>query len=169
MRRHQLFETLGALLDNIIVCLLAPCLQAVGRASCTGLSLLLVAACRAVGIAARVAGVGDWGDRHGGGNHVWVEIYDAGGWHHLGAAEPSALDETWFDERLRPADGPLVFASSYRRFDDDELVDLASTDDSAAAQLLHRFPLPWRDAQVDASAGLFFPAVEVTTRYRDFD
>ena len=72
-------------------------------------------------------------------------------------------------ERLRPADGPLVFASSYRRFDDDELVDLASTDDSAAAQLLHRFPLPWRDAQVDASAGLFFPAVEVTTRYRDFD
>ena len=132
--------------------------QASGKASCSGLSLLLVAACRSVGIAARVAGVGDWGAQHGGGNHVWCEIYHAGSWHHIGAAEPSALDETWFDERLRPADGARVFASTYRRADDETLPD--------GTALLHHFPLPWRDDESDASAGLVFPAVEVTSRYR---
>ncbi|MFM7807822.1 MAG: transglutaminase-like domain-containing protein, partial [Planctomycetota bacterium] len=42
-----------------------------GLASCTGLSVLLVDACRSVGIPARFVGVPSWIDREG--NHSWVE------------------------------------------------------------------------------------------------
>ena len=41
-------------------------------ATCTGLSIMLVEACRAVGIPARVAGIASWPGR--GGNHTWVEV-----------------------------------------------------------------------------------------------
>lgn len=130
-----------------------------GKASCTGLSLLLVACCRAVGVPARVAGVGDWGAAHGGGNHVWVEVHAHGAWHHLGAAEPSPLDVTWFDERLHPRDGPRVYASSYagaqRHEEGGEHLSGCCT-----------FPLPWRDEAADRAAGREVPAVEVTSRYR---
>ncbi|MCA9300496.1 MAG: transglutaminase domain-containing protein, partial [Phycisphaerales bacterium] len=44
-----------------------------GRATCTGLSIILVDACRAVGIPTRVAGVATWHDKRG--NHTWVEIW----------------------------------------------------------------------------------------------
>lgn len=126
-----------------------------GKASCSGLSLLLVACCRSVGVPARVAGVGDWGAAHGGGNHVWCEVYSGGEWHHIGSAEPSALSETWFDERLWPADGPRVFASTYVRCDE--------PDDEIA------FPLPWRDTTADREreGRIRVPALEVTQRYRE--
>jgi hypothetical protein len=70
-------------------------------ASCTGLSILLVDACRAVGVPARVVGTPSWTTVEG--NHNWVEIWD-GTWRFLGAAEPGPLDETWFVERAREAD-----------------------------------------------------------------
>jgi len=60
-----------------------------GKASCTGLSILLVDACRAVGIPARVVGTPLWVDRSG--NHTWVEIWDDG-WRYLGACESKRLD-----------------------------------------------------------------------------
>jgi transglutaminase-like putative cysteine protease len=44
------------------------------RASCTGLSVLLVDACRAVGIPARMALVGEWAPPNSG-NHNWVEVW----------------------------------------------------------------------------------------------
>jgi transglutaminase-like putative cysteine protease len=72
-----------------------------GFASCTGLSILLVDACRSVGVPARIVGTPEWftpnADAAGnhGGNHTWVEIWD-GDWHALGASEVSKLDETWF-------------------------------------------------------------------------
>ena len=47
-----------------------------GKATCTGLAILLVDACRAVGVPARIAGVPEWSDKHG--NHTWVEIWDRG-------------------------------------------------------------------------------------------
>ncbi|MFM8358181.1 MAG: transglutaminase-like domain-containing protein, partial [Verrucomicrobiota bacterium] len=53
-----------------------------GRATCTGLSILLVDACRAVGIPARAVGTPLWSN--GRGNHTWVEIWD-GAWHFAGA------------------------------------------------------------------------------------
>ncbi|MCC9606958.1 transglutaminase-like domain-containing protein [Blastopirellula sp. JC732] len=67
-----------------------------GVASCTGLSILLVDACRAVGIPARVVGTPLWTDKRG--NHTWVEIWDDG-WHFTGACEAgdaNSLDEGWF-------------------------------------------------------------------------
>ena len=44
------------------------------RASCTGLSVLLVDACRAVGVPARMALVGQWAPPNSG-NHNWVEVW----------------------------------------------------------------------------------------------
>lgn len=89
-----------------------------GMASCTGLSVLLIDACRAVGVPARFVGTPLWAD--GSGNHSWVEIWDDG-WHFTGAAEPSGMDlnKAWFtgraskalaDDRMR-----AIYAVSYKR------------------------------------------------------
>jgi hypothetical protein len=66
-----------------------------GMATCTGLSIMLVEACRSVGVPARLAGIASWPGR--GGNHTWVEVWDAG-WHFVGAAEPDdkGLNHAWF-------------------------------------------------------------------------
>ena len=56
-----------------------------GMATCTGLSIILVDACRSVGVPARVAGTALWANKRG--NHTWVEIYDEGRWHYTGADE----------------------------------------------------------------------------------
>jgi hypothetical protein len=68
-------------------------------ASCTGLSILLASAYRAVGIPARVVGTPSWAD--GSGNHTWVEVWDHGTWHFIGASEPGAYDLTWFNDAAR--------------------------------------------------------------------
>lgn len=68
-----------------------------GYASCTGLSILLVAACRSLGVPARMAGTPEW-NRPEGGNHNWVEVYDDATrtWKFTGAAEWSGWDQGWF-------------------------------------------------------------------------
>ena len=53
-----------------------------GMATCTGLSILLVDACRSVGVPARIVGTPLWFNNSG--NHTWVEIWD-GVWHFTGA------------------------------------------------------------------------------------
>ncbi len=65
----------------------------IGMASCSGLSILLVDACRSVGIPARV--VGCWW-RHKPGNHTWVEVWSEGDWHPLGAFEDVPPEKLWF-------------------------------------------------------------------------
>ena len=66
-----------------------------GKASCTGLAIILADACRSVGIPARIAGTAMWTNKRG--NHTWVEVWD-GSWHFTGAAEPNpdGLDRAWF-------------------------------------------------------------------------
>lgn len=114
-----------------------------GRATCTGLSILLVDACRSVGIAARVAGVASWRAKEG--NHTWVEIWDDG-WHFLGADEPDkrGVDRAWFvRDAMKAVPGDpkyAIWASSFEK--------------SAT-----HFPLVWNPD--DKSV----PAVDVTTRY----
>lgn len=114
-----------------------------GRATCTGLAILLVDACRAVGIPARVAGVARWS--HKPGNHTWVEIWD-GEWKFLGADEydPQGLNRGWFvpDAAKAVASEPMhaVWASSWQSGDG-------------------FFPLVW-DRENRAVA-----AVNVTSRY----
>lgn len=113
-------------------------------ASCTGLSILLVDACRSVGIPARVAGIANWTDRNG--NHTWVEIHDGERWHFTGAAEydKNGLDRGWFT-------GPASLAI--------EGHDLHAIWASSWRTTGHRFPLAWNMA--DRSV----PGVDVTPRY----
>ncbi len=114
-----------------------------GIATCTGLAILLVDACRSVGIPARVAGTPMWSNLRG--NHTWVEVWD-GDWHFTGAAEPDAagLDRGWFvhDASTAKREVPehAIYASSFRR-----------TDIS--------FPLVWRPEDKSVNA------VNVTDRY----
>ncbi|MDG2222373.1 MAG: transglutaminase domain-containing protein [Rubripirellula sp.] len=114
-----------------------------GLASCTGLSVLLIDACRAVGVPARFVGTPLWSDRSG--NHSWVEVWDDG-WHFTGAAEPAGmnLDRAWFMGRASKAqrDHPwhAIYAVSFRKTP-------------------QRFPLVW-DASID-----YVSAVNVTDRY----
>ncbi len=114
-----------------------------GLASCTGLTVILVDACRAVGVPARFVGTPLWSD--GSGNHSWVEVWDDG-WHFTGAAEPSGmkLDQAWFTGRAATArnDDPrhAIYATTWRRAP------------------LH-FPMVW--AAEDQSVR----AVDITTRY----
>lgn len=67
-----------------------------GMATCTGLSIILVDACRSVGVPARVAGTASWSNKRG--NHTWVEIYDGSEWYFTGADEYDAkgLNRGWF-------------------------------------------------------------------------
>jgi hypothetical protein len=90
---------------------------AAGMASCTGLSILLIDACRSVGIPARFVGTALWSDRSG--NHSWVEIWD-NGWQFTGAAEPTGndLNRGWFTDRVATArrDDPMmaIYAVTWR-------------------------------------------------------
>lgn len=89
-----------------------------GMATCTGLSIMLVEACRSTGIPARIAGIHTWPGKTG--NHTWVEIWD-GEWHFIGAAEPdpNGLNHAWFVDQAKTAneDKPenAIFAVSYRK------------------------------------------------------
>lgn len=111
-------------------------------ASCTGLSILLVDACRAVGVPARLVGVAHWTGMPG--NHTWVEVWDDG-WHCLGAAEGAGLDQGWFTTRAGKADltdlARHVYAATFTR---------GAT----------YFPLAWDPANTDVGA------VDVTAMYR---
>ena len=114
-----------------------------GLASCSGLSVLLVDACRSVGVPARFVGTPLWTNKSG--NHSWVEIWDDG-WHFTGAAEPTGdqLDRAWFAGRATTAqrDHPLhaIYAVSFK-------------------PTPQRFPLAW-GKDID-----YIFAVNVTDRY----
>ena len=73
-----------------------------GKATCTGLSIILAYGCRSVGVPARLAGTPLWSDKSG--NHTWVEIWD-GEWKYLGADEYDAkgLNRGWFGGRASKA------------------------------------------------------------------
>src|SRR5260221_6792977 len=85
-------------------------------ASCSGLSIILVDACRAVGVPARVAGTPLWQDNSG--NHTWVEVWDRQ-WKFVGAAEPGEFNKTWVGDvasKADPAQGEhRIYAASYRK------------------------------------------------------
>jgi predicted esterase len=89
-----------------------------GRATCTGLAIILVDACRAVGIPARAAGTPMWWNNSG--NHTWVEIWDKE-WHFTGADEykENGLNHGWFTQHAAKADAedPLhsIYATSWKR------------------------------------------------------
>ncbi len=112
-----------------------------GFASCTGLSILLIDACRAVGIPARMVGTPRWTTQRG--NHTWVEVWDRE-WSFVGACEPSRFNEGWFTDQAGKADETKpehrIYAASFK-------------------EALNHFPLVWRP---DDHA---YPAEDVTRRY----
>jgi len=114
-----------------------------GKASCTGLSIVLSDACRAMCIPARIVGTPMWANKRG--NHTWVEIWDAG-WHFTGACEqdPGGLNRGWFvgDAAQAKRDSPehAIYAASFRK------------------SPIH-FPLVW------ARGNKNVPAENVTDRY----
>ena len=115
-----------------------------GKATCTGLAIILVDACRAVGVPARIVGVPQWAQKDG--NHTWVEIWD-GDWFFTGADEydKKGMNRGWFnsDAAITVHSTNLlnqIYATSWRRTGD-------------------YFPLAW---DLD-SRGV--PAVNVSTRY----
>jgi hypothetical protein len=114
---------------------------AAGYASCTGLSILLIDACRAVGVPARMVGTPRWTDNSG--NHSWVEVWDRE-WSFVGACEPSKLNETWFLERASKADETKpqnrIYATAFKASDT-------------------HFPMVWRRSARDV------PGEDVTRRY----
>lgn len=115
-----------------------------GMATCTGLSIMLIDVLRAVGVPSRIAGIASWPGR--GGNHTWVEVWSAGDWHFLGAAEPDAkgLDHAWFAEEAGQVPGTnkkeSIYAVSYKPTG-------------------VNFPLVWDTSAIQ-------PAIDVTKRYR---
>ncbi len=115
-----------------------------GMATCTGLSIILVDACRSVGVPARVAGTALWADKRG--NHTWAEIYDGGEWYFTGADEYDAkgLNRGWFtgDASKAIADKwqHAIWATSWKKTGS-------------------RFPMVWNIRNQDV------PGVNVTSRY----
>jgi choline-sulfatase len=125
-----------------------------GKASCTGLSILLTDACRAVGIPARLAGTPLWTNKRG--NHTWVEIWDQK-WHFTGACEPhpGGLNRGWFVGSASKANPDQwvhkIYATSYR-------TDSGTT-----------FPFPWligrRGFAAKEQPATGVGAVDVTASY----
>ncbi len=112
-----------------------------GFASCTGLSILLIDAARAVGIPARMVGTPRWTDNSG--NHSWVEVWDRE-WSFVGACEPSKLNEGWFIGQASKADESKpehrIYATSFKTTDT-------------------HFPMVWKRSSRDV------PGEDVTRRY----
>lgn len=115
-----------------------------GRATCTGLSIILVDACRSVGVPARVAGTFQWAGKRG--NHTWVEIWDEGQWFYLGADEydDKGLNRGWFtgdaSNALANDWKHAIWATSWRKTD-------------------AHFPMVWNFRNKDVAG------VNVTARY----
>lgn len=114
-----------------------------GMASCSGLSILLTDAFRAVGIPSRIAGTASWHDNRG--NHNWCEVWLDGKWYFT-EYYPDELNRSWFLADAGKARADVrryaIWASSFK-----------PTGQS--------FPLVW-DLKID-----YVPAINVTQRYRN--
>ena len=117
---------------------------AYGHSSCTGLAIMLIAALRTVGIAARLAGTPSWWGSEENGNHSWVEVFvpdeNGGRWIFLeptpgiaeGDEDTSNADDLdrdpckrWFCKANRFNGTTQVFATMYSRDESSEFYPMA--------------------------------------------
>ena len=82
-----------------------------GYGRCEELCILLIDACRSVGIPARMAYCPWWAVQDN--NHAWVEVYGSDGrWHYCGGAEPApTLDNAWFGDAVKSA--PVILSPCF--------------------------------------------------------
>ena len=108
-----------------------------GMASCTGLSILLVDAYRAVGIPARFVGTASWHDNRG--NHSWTEVWLDGKWRVTEYYFPSQLDHLWFmadAAKANPTDRTYaIYATRFGKADDWFPMVWCGEDDTAIEDL----------------------------------
>ena len=85
-------------------------------ASCTGLSIILTDAFRAIGIPSRVAGTPNWHDERG--NHNWTEVWANGKWYFTEYYFPGQLDNAWFfadaGKAIKNDREKAIYASSFK-------------------------------------------------------
>ena len=74
-------------------------------ASCTGISIILIDACRALGIPARLVGC-CWTTIPG--NHSWVEVWSQERWRVLASGEKEREDDIWFLDYAEKADASRI-------------------------------------------------------------
>ena len=134
-----------------------------GKATCTGLSIILVDACRAAGVPARIAGVPQWVQKDG--NHTWVEVWD-GNWFFTGSDEydPKGLNRGWFthDAALTARSTNSwnqIYATSWRRTGD--YFRLMWDADSRE---VHGLNVSARYAALETNAGAVTPVAHVRLR-----
>ncbi|MDL2281835.1 transglutaminase-like domain-containing protein [Parabacteroides sp. OttesenSCG-928-G06] len=115
----------------------------IGMASCSGLSILLTDAFRAVGIPSRIAGTARWHDNRG--NHTWCEVWLDGQWYFT-EYYIEDLDRAWFMAdagKAKPGNPEYaVFATSYKPAES-------------------YFPMVWNRRSKDV------PGIDVTQHYID--
>lgn len=117
--------------------------MAIHMASCSGLSILLTDALRAVGIPSRIAGTARWHDNRG--NHTWCEVWLDGQWYFT-EYYPKELDRAWF------------LADAGKAVPGDRFYAVWATSFRPTGQ---SFPLVW-DYAID-----YVPAIDVSQRYID--
>lgn len=90
-----------------------------GMASCSGLSVLLTDAFRAVGIPSRIAGTPGWHDERG--NHNWTEVWADGNWYFTEYYFPGQLNNAWFfadaGKAVKDDQQKAIYASSFKPTD----------------------------------------------------
>jgi len=118
---------------------------AASYASCTGLSVILLDACRACGIPARFTGCPQWTDRSG--NHSWIEFWD-GQWIYEGASSSDPRNRSWVGDKVKAATEDTLVGGVWA-------VTTEPQKDGAF------FVLPWKPA--DRS----YPAVPLRAFYLD--
>ena len=118
---------------------------AASYASCTGLSVILLDACRACGIPARFTGCPQWTDRSG--NHSWIEFWD-GQWIYEGASSSDPRNRSWVGDKVKAATEDSLVGGVWA----------VTTEPQADGAF---FVLPWKPA--DRS----YPAVPLRAVYLD--
>lgn len=90
-----------------------------GRIFCGDASLILVYACRAVGIPARLVFIPRW--THAKGGHIWLEVYDQGKWYGMAAYDPGRFGEGWVPYYAAQTDPSKpehrIYAVSFKKTD----------------------------------------------------
>jgi hypothetical protein len=131
--------------------------MAFGYASCTGVSLIYVAALRTVGIPARLVGTPAWNGNQSIGNHNWVEVY-------LGPGHQWDLGDGWAFIEGRPAGAGENFTNPCDKWFCDQShannTQFFATRYTRGSGGATRYPMAWDYANTEVMG------VDRTARYR---